>query len=331
MQQPRILVTGGAGYVGAHVCKALAESGLIPVVFDDLSNGLRDHVRWGPRVRADIRDRRALGETMRAFGVSAVVHCAGLIEVGRSISQPGRFWRVNVGGTEALLSAMRHQGVGRLIFSSSAAVYGASDQPLGEDAPKAPASPYGETKLAAEWLIRAQCHAYGFEAVALRYFNAAGADPSGMIGEAHEPETHLIPLAISAATGGEPLKVFGGDFETPDGTCLRDFVHVNDLAAAHVAALALDELPPGGFEAINLGAGRGVSVLEVLEAVALAAGPVPHEIVARRAGDPASLVADTTKARDRLGWTARASLREIVDDAVRWEANVAAGIASLAG
>ncbi|WP_257819160.1 NAD-dependent epimerase/dehydratase family protein [Phenylobacterium sp. J367] len=202
-----------------------------------------------------------------------------------------------------------------------------------EDAPKAPASPYGDTKLACEWLIQAQCRAYGLSAVALRYFNAAGADSSGLIGEAHEPETHLIPLAIAAALGdGKPLTIFGDDFDTPDGTCLRDYIHVTDLAAAHVAALKV-ALPDGGYEAVNVGTGVGASVREVVEAVGRAAGrPVPHSIGPRRAGDPPSLVADSARAAALLGWRpVCSSLDQIVADALRWESRPAYGAGVRAG
>jgi len=322
-----VLVTGGAGYIGAHTAKALHEQGFLPVVYDDLSSGFREAVRWGPFVQGDIRDRAALGEAMESHGVKAVIHFAGLIEVGRSTIKPDLFWDVNVAGTTSLLTVMRERGVGRLVFSSSAAVYGQGDrsalETIPEAAAKAPASPYGDTKLAAEWMIEAQCRAYGLTGVALRYFNAAGADPSGQIGEAHEPETHLIPLAIAAALGdGKPLTVFGQDFDTPDGACLRDYIHVTDLAAAHVSALEV-ELPAGAFEAVNVGTGEGRSVVEVVAAVAAAAGrPVPHSVGPRRAGDPPSLVADAGRARALLGWTPRHSaLPEIVADALRWERN----------
>jgi UDP-glucose 4-epimerase/UDP-arabinose 4-epimerase len=325
--KPAVLVTGGAGYIGAHTAKALHERGYLPVVYDNLSSGFREAVRWGPLVHGDIRDGRALAEAIDAHGVKAVIHFAGLIEVGRSVVKPDLFWEHNVAGTTTLLAVMRERGVGRLVFSSSAAVYGQGGrgalEAIPEDAEKAPASPYGDTKLACEWLISAQCRAYGLTAVALRYFNAAGADPSGLIGEAHEPETHLIPLAIGAALGdGKPLTVFGDDFDTPDGTCLRDYIHVGDLASAHVAALEA-ERAAGEFDAVNVGTGRGQSVLQVVEAVARAAGrPVPHSVGARRAGDPPSLVADASRARARLGWTpVRSSLDEIVADALRWERN----------
>ena len=268
--------------------------------------------------------------------MTAVIHFAGLIEVGRSTTRPDLFWDVNVAGTTALLSVMRERGVGRLVFSSSAAVYGQAGrgalESIPEDAPKAPASPYGDTKLAAEWMIAAQCRAYGLTAVALRYFNAAGADSSGLIGEGHEPETHLLPLAIAAALGrSPPLTVFGDDFPTPDGTCLRDYIHVNDLAAAHVAALNV-HLPLRAFEAFNVGTGEGHSVSDVVAAVTRAVGsPVPHKVGARREGDPPSLIADPARARRRLGWSPRfSSLETIVEDAVRWERNPAYGAGSRA-
>jgi UDP-glucose-4-epimerase GalE len=323
--KPAVLVTGGAGYIGAHTAKALSERGFFPVIYDSLSSGFREAVRWGAFVHGDIRDSRHLGEAMATHGVKAVIHFAGLIEVGRSVARPDVFWEHNVSGTVSLLSTMHDHGVERLVFSSSAAVYGQGGrgplETIREDAPKAPASPYGDTKLACEWMIEAQCRAYGLSAVALRYFNAAGADPSGQIGEAHEPESHLIPLAIAAALGdGKPLTVFGDDFDTPDGTCLRDYIHVTDLAAAHVAAIEV-ELAAGAYEAANVGTGKGASVLEVVEAVGRAAGkPVPYSVGARRAGDPPSLVADPARAEALLGWSAEhSSLDEIVTDAMRWE------------
>lgn len=329
--KPAVLVTGGAGYIGSHTAKALHERGFTPVVFDNLYSGFREAVRWGPLVHGDIADAAALHEAITVHDVKAVIHFAGLIEVGRSTRRPDLFWDVNVAGTTTLLTVMRECGVQRLVFSSSAAVYGQSDRgsqaAIVEDDPKAPVSPYGDTKLAAEWMIAAQCRAYGLRAVALRYFNAAGADPGGLIGEAHEPETHLIPLAIAAALGqGDGLSVFGKDFDTPDGTCLRDYVHVTDLAAAHVAALEV-ELAEGAFDAVNIGTGEGRSVLQVIEAVGRAAGtPVPYTPGPRRAGDPPSLVANPGRAKALLGWTpSHSSLEEIVADALRWERNPAYG------
>ena len=323
--KPAVLITGGAGYIGAHTAKALFERGYTPVVYDNLSTGFAEAVTWGPLVRGDIADEAALRSAMAAHRVDAVIHFAGLIEVGRSNDRPDLFWDVNVAGTRSLATAMQASGVRRLVFSSSAAVYGQGVRdPLAairEEDVKVPASPYGDTKLAAEWMIAAQCRAYGLTAVALRYFNAAGADASGLIGEAHEPETHLIPLAIAAALGeGKPLTIFGDDFGTPDGTGLRDYIHVTDLASAHVAALEV-ALAPGSFEAVNVGTGVGVSVMQIVHAVSKAVGrPTPYSLGSRRLGDPASLVADPSRARALLRWTPRFSdLDQIVSDALRWE------------
>ncbi len=319
-----VLVTGGAGYIGAQTAKVLASKGWLPIVFDNLSSGHREAVQWGEFVHGDVRDGTALRDAIEGHGVTSVIHFAGLIEVGASVVRPDLFYEHNVAAVATLLRITRECSVDRIVFSSSAAVYGAgggaSGQPLREDGEKAPASPYGDTKLAAERMIAAHCAAFGHTAIALRYFNAAGADPEGLIGEAHYPETHLIPLAIAAGLGGgKPLTVFGRDFDTPDGACLRDFVHVCDLAEAHVAALQLP-MQTGRFEAMNLGTGRGHSVLEVIAAVEQVIGnPVMHVVGPRRTGDPAVLVADPSRARARLGWTARcSSLNEIVADAVRW-------------
>lgn len=321
---PAILVTGGAGYIGSHTAKALFEQGYTPVVYDNLSTGHRAAVCWGPFVHGDIRDGEKLRETLREHDIKAVIHFAGRIEVGRSMARPDEFFDINVNGLAQMLAAARHCGVERIVFSSSAAVYGQTGLPatalLTEDLPKAPTSCYGETKLVGEWMLADHCRAFGLSAVALRYFNACGADPGGLIGEAHEPETHLIPLAIEAALGLRPaLTVFGTDFATPDGSCLRDYIHVCDLAAAHVAALRAP-LQPGDFEAVNVGAGQGRSVLQVIEAVAAATGrPVPHAIGARRDGDPPSLVADPGRATRLLGWRAeRSDLAQIVRDAAAW-------------
>jgi UDP-glucose 4-epimerase/UDP-arabinose 4-epimerase len=320
-----VLVTGGAGFIGAHTAKALHDRGYLPVVYDSLSSGFREAVRWGPFIQGDIRDTEALADAVITHEVKAVIHFAGLIEVGRSVTQPALFWDHNVAGTVSLMTALGDSGVERLVFSSSAAVYGQGGRgaldTIPETAEKAPASPYGDTKLACEWLMQAHCRATGLSGVALRYFNAAGADPSGLIGEAHEPETHLIPLAIAAGLGdGKPLTVFGDDFDTPDGTCLRDYIHVSDLAEAHVAALEV-ALPAGAFEPVNVGTGRGASVHEVVQAVSQALGhPVPHSVGPRRDGDPPSLVADPRRAKELLGWAAtRSSLQQIVADALRWE------------
>ena len=319
-----VLVTGGAGYIGSHTAKALAEAGHRPVVFDNLSSGFREACLWGDFVHGDIRDFSALTEVIEHHQIKAVIHFASLIEVGKSVERPDLFWDVNVHGTRVLLSAMQARGVPRIVFSSSAAVYGGS---LGEDTcllaeetVKAPASPYGATKLACERMISDFCRAFNVAGVALRYFNAAGADASGSIGEAHQPETHLIPNAIKAALGQiGPLTVFGDDFDTPDGTCVRDYVHVTDLALAHLAALET-HLVGGEFEAVNAGTGQGFSVAQVIAAVADVVGQkVPYVVGRRRLGDPPRLVACARKSQTFLNWRAHVSdLPQIVRNAVAW-------------
>lgn len=324
-----VLVTGGAGYIGSHACKALDAAGYRPVVYDDLSNGHEAAVQWGPLVRGDVRDADRLTAALIEHKAGAVIHFAGLIEVGRSVERPDLFWDHNLNGVAAVLKAMRAASVKRLVFSSTAAVYGAPDaalDTLAETAPVQPINPYGDSKLAGERMIAAACRAFGLEAIALRYFNAAGADPDGRLGEAHQPETHLIPLAIEAAFDPQrPLTVHGRDYDTRDGSCLRDYVHVSDLARAHV--LALDcPLDAGGFEAMNLGLGRGVTVLEMIEAVARACGRRPTVIEGPpRPGDPPMLVADPARARRRLGWTPAHDLEVIVGTAVAWRQDPAFG------
>lgn len=330
MNQHRVLVTGGAGYIGAHTAKALAFAGHEPVVFDDLSNGHAEAVKWGPLVVGDVRDGAAVEACIRDHRVDAVIHFAGLIEVGRSMLEPDLFRDHNVNGVAAVLGAMQRCGLRRIVLSSTAAVYGRPEDdgltPLAEGLPLRPINPYGETKLEAERLIAGLGPA-GIEGVALRYFNAAGADPEGGLGEAHQPESHLIPLAIEAALGlGPPLTVFGDDFPTPDGACVRDYVHVSDLARAHVMALDLD-LGPDAFAALNLGVGRGASVLEVIAAVDRATGRrTPWAPGPRRAGDPAVLIADPAAARARLAWTPLfPDLDSIVRTAVAWRMSPAFG------
>ena len=330
MEQPVILVTGGAGYIGSHTAKALADANCRPVVFDNLSNGHRAAVQWGPFVHGDVRDRAALSATMRDHAVTAVIHFAGLIEVGDSMIRPDLYWDHNVGGMAAVLEAMRTCDVGHLVFSSTAAVYGApqTDRALREGDPTVPINPYCETKLAGERMIAAHCHAYGLSAYALRYFNACGADASGRLGEAHAPETHLIPRAIEAALGiGPSLAVNGNDFQTPDGTCVRDYVHVSDLADAHLRA-ARQAPVPGRFTALNLGTGVGSSVLEIIKGVDRAAQTrTPFGTGARRAGDPPRLVADPAAAALALGWRANhSSLENILGSAVRWRRAPAFGL-----
>jgi UDP-glucose-4-epimerase GalE len=283
-------------------------------------------------IEGDIRRSAALREAMSAHNITAVIHFAGLIEVSRSVTDPDLFYSVNVAGTASLLDAMRDAGVSKLVFSSSASVYGhaPSDRAgrLSEDAQKAPVSPYGDTKLAAERMIAAYCNAYGLKAIALRYFNASGADSSGLIGESHDPETHLIPLAADAGLKlRPPLTVFGTDYPTPDGSCVRDYIHVTDLAAAHIAALDCDQAS-SAFEAFNIGSGAGYSVLEVIDAVSRALGAaLPYVVGPRRAGDPPTLVADPARAMKRLAWQTRhSSLEEIVASAVAWRRSPAYGL-----
>ena len=316
-----ILVTGGAGYVGAHACKALAARGYRPVVYDNLVYGHVESVKWGPLEIGDIADRRALDAAIQRHRPAAVMHFAAFTYVGESVADPGKYYRNNVAGTLSLLEAMRDHRIDRLVFSSTAANYGKPDSvPITEEAVKAPINPYGQSKWTAERMIADFAAAHGLRAAALRYFNAAGADPQGELGELHDPESHLIPLAMQAVTGDGPtLTLFGDDYPTTDGTCIRDYIHVTDLADAHVRALEwLDG--NSGAHAFNLGTGRGASVREVLDAVSQVAGkPVPLSIGPRRAGDPAELVSDPARALRDLGWKpALSDLDTIVATAWAW-------------
>jgi UDP-arabinose 4-epimerase len=317
-----VVVTGGAGYVGAHACKALARAGFRPVALDDLSTGHRDAVRWGPLEVGDIADRAFATAVLRRHRPATVLHFAARAYIGESIAEPARYYATNLTGTLALLDAMRDAGVGRIVFSSSCAVYGApAAVPITESTPRAPINPYGRTKLMAELALADYAAAYGLGWAALRYFNAAGADPEGEIGEDHDPETHLIPLALRAAMpGGAALRVFGTDYDTPDGTAIRDYIHVGDLADAHVSALRY--LAGGGAsDAFNLGAERGHSVREIVDSVARVAGSKPRvENAARRIGDPPRLVADASRARAVLGFAPARSrdIDTVVADAWRW-------------
>jgi UDP-arabinose 4-epimerase len=302
-----VLVTGGAGYIGAHACKALKAAGFTPVVFDNLIFGHRDHVRWGPFRHGDIGDRETLSRVMREFQPVAVMHFAAYAFVGESVTDPGKYYRNNVAGSLALLEAMRDHGVKHLIFSSTCATYGIPTQvPIPETHPKAPINPYGWTKFMMETMMADFATAHGLRYVALRYFNAAGADPDGEAGEHHDPETHLIPRVLDAVLGLIPhLTVFGTDYPTPDGTCIRDYIHVADLADAHV--LALQYLEQGGTESVfNLGNGNGHSVKQIITAAEAVTGKtVPVVFGERRAGDPPALVGDAAKARRLLNWNPR--------------------------
>jgi UDP-glucose 4-epimerase len=315
-----VLVTGGAGYIGSHTVKALLDAGYNVVVLDDLSRG---HPEFIPGVRlviGELPDEGALADLFSETEFDAVLHFASESLVGESVRNPDKYFRRNVAGGISLMSAMVKAGVKKIVFSSSAAVYGDPESvPIPETAPLRPMSPYGESKVFVERALGWYDKAYGLQSVSLRYFNAAGADPSGRLGEDHDPETHLIPLVIRAALTGEPLTVFGNDYSTPDGTCIRDYIHVSDLAEAHVLALkALSE----GLEttAVNIGTGRGFSVMEIISAVEEVSGKkVPYTMGPRRAGDPAILVAACDRASEALGWTPKhSSLREIVETAWWW-------------
>jgi UDP-arabinose 4-epimerase len=318
---PAILVTGGAGYVGSHACKALAAAGYTPVAYDNLGRGHEALVRWGPLEEGDLADRARLDETFARHRPEAVMHFAAFAYVGESVEDPARYWRNNVGGTLELVEAMRRAGVRRLVFSSTCATYGVPERmPIAEDAPQRPINPYGATKLAIERMLGDYDAAYGLRSVSLRYFNAAGCDPDGEAGELHDPETHLIPRVLMAATGDLPhVDIFGTDYPTPDGTCLRDYVHVADLARGHVQAL--DYLQRGGATtAVNLGTGRGFSVREVIAAAEqVTARRIPVREAPRRPGDPPVLVADPARARALLGFAPRyTELAPIVATAWRW-------------
>src|SRR5947207_7420688 len=304
-----ILVTGGAGYIGSHACKVLAAAGYRPVVYDNLSRGHREAVRWGPLVEGDLHDSPRLSAALRTHEITAVMHFAAFAYVGESMTNAETYYRNNVGGTLALLAAMRDAAVPTIVFSSTCAVYGAPDRlPIAETTAKGPLNPYGETKLAIERALYWYNQSYGLRFAALRYFNAAGADPDGEIGEDHEPETHLIPRVLRAALGtGDPVEVYGTDYPTSDGTAIRDYIHVADLGDAHVRALGY--LGAGGESgALNLGTGQGCSVRQVIAAVERIAGcSVPFRKAARRPGDPPERAADPGLARARLGWEPRHS------------------------
>ena len=316
-----VLVTGGAGYVGAHAAKALAEAGHTPVVFDNFSTGWREAVRFGPLAEGDLLDPAALDAAFEAHRPEAVMHFAAFSYVGESVTQPLKYWRNNAAGSLALLEAMARHGLGRIVFSSTCATYGEpAGEALAETDAQAPINPYGQSKLAVERMIADYTAAHGGAAVVFRYFNAAGADPEGQIGEHHLPETHLIPLVLDALSGRrERITVFGTDYDTPDGTCIRDYIHVADLARAHV--LGLEHLLAGGESlALNLGSGSGHSVRAVIETAARVTGMrVPAEDGPRREGDPARLVSGSALARERLGWEVeRSDLATMIADAWAW-------------
>lgn len=318
----KVLVTGGAGYIGSHACKSLAEAGFEPVVYDNLVYGHEWAVKWGPLIKGDLFDGDRLSQVFAEHTPVAVMHFAAYAYVGESVSNPAKYYQNNVVGTLTLLEQMRRAQVSNIVFSSTCATYGIPETvPITEDQRQAPINPYGRSKLMIEQCLADYYAAYDLKGVSLRYFNAAGADPEAEIGESHDPETHLIPLVLDAASGARPsVSVFGTDYDTPDGTCIRDYIHVTDLAQAHVLALRglLENvtMPP----AYNLGNGTGFSVANVIETCRQVTGQ-PIEVVLgdRRPGDPAVLVGDASRIRQDLGWSPRfAELADIVATAWRW-------------
>jgi UDP-arabinose 4-epimerase len=317
-----ILVTGGAGYIGSHVCKALAQAGYLPITLDNLVYGHRWAVQWGPFFEGDLANGTLLRRVIRDYKIEAVVHFAAYAYVGESMQDPGKYFRNNVVNTINLLDAMVETGISNVVFSSTCATYGVPQRtPIGEDHPQQPVNPYGESKLFIERALRWYDVAHGIRSVALRYFNAAGADADGKIGENHDPETHLIPLVIRAALDPtQNVKIFGTDYATPDGTAVRDYIHVTDLAEAHVKAI--DRLRYGCETiSLNLGTGTGHSVREVIDAVQRISGRKVNTVESpRRAGDPPMLVAQSGLAVDLLGWVPQYSdLDTIVTTALRWQ------------
>jgi len=317
-----VLVVGGAGYIGSHTCLDLANKGYKPVVFDNFSNGHREFVKWGPAEEGDIRDRARLDEVLAKHKPSAILHFAALIEVGESVKDPVSFYENNVIGTLTLLSAAQAAGINAFVFSSTCATYGLPQSvPLDETHRQVPINPYGRTKYIVEQALADYDQYKSLRSVVLRYFNAAGADFEGRIGEWHQPETHAIPLAIDAALGRrQGFKVFGSDYETRDGTCVRDYIHVLDLADAHVRAVQY-LLDGGESVALNLGTGTGTTVKELLGAIEdVSNKPFPVEYIGRREGDSHTLVANNDKARDVLGWVPQYDLSQIIQSAWNWHA-----------
>jgi UDP-glucose 4-epimerase len=317
-----VLVAGGAGYVGSHVCLVLKEAGFTPIVFDNLSNGHAAFVQWGPLEIGDIRDRTRLDEVITSYRPIAVMHLAALIDIGESIREPARFYETNVSGTINLIEAACRGRIEAMVFSSTCATYGDPVYlPMDEVHPQVPVSPYGRTKLMAEQALADYSTYAGFRSVCLRFFNAAGADELGRIGERHHPETHALPLALQAIQGQrQQFKIFGDDYDTRDGTAVRDYIHVMDLADAHVRALRY-LLAGGETTALNLGTGIGTTVKELIDTIRGATSlPLAVDLAARRAGDAPCLVADIQRAREILGWQPARTLKDIVLTAWQWHA-----------
>lgn len=319
-----VLVAGGAGYIGSQTCKALKQAGYLPITLDNLSTGYRQAVKFGPFVQADLRDRDTVLKTVEQYGVTAAIHFAAFSLVGESVTNPAKYYDNNVGAANAFASALIEAGVGAFVFSSTAATYGVpTASPIPESHPTVPINPYGASKLAFEGALRWLGEAHPFRWTALRYFNAAGADLEGEVGESHEPETHLIPNLCKAVLGTGPgLTVFGQDYPTPDGTPIRDYIHVADLAEAHVLAIA--RLLDGGDSGIfNVGTGEGATVMQIIAAAEkVLAKKVPYSVGPRRAGDPPSLVADSSRLQTTFGWKPKHSdLETIIRTAAHWQQN----------
>lgn len=325
-----VVVTGGAGYIGSHMTKMLREDGYRVIVFDNLERGNRDTVLDAELVVGDLTDQQSLDKLFSSHDIEAVLHFAALAYVGESVNQPDMYYRNNVFGTLNLVDAMRKHDIGKLVFSSTCATYGVPESlPITESLPQSPINPYGYSKLVVEQILKDYAVAYGFRSIALRYFNAAGSAADGTLGERHDPETHLLPLVLFEAmrmrNGGNPndtgLMVFGDDFDTPDGTCVRDYIHVHDLCRAHVHALdRLGNKPELGAEQFNLGVNRGVSVLEVIQSCEAVTGiEIPYKMAPRRAGDPPELVSDASLAMRELGWTPQyPDIKDSIEHAWNW-------------
>ncbi len=318
----KVLVTGGAGYIGSHACKALALAGYEPVTYDNLVYGHRWAVQWGPFEEGDILDRERIKAVLKAYRPNAVMHFAAFAYVGESVAHPAKYYQNNVCGTLALLEAMRQQDINQIVFSSTCATYGVPTEiPISDSHAQAPINPYGRSKLMIEHMLQDYVYAYGLSAVSLRYFNAAGANPDGTIGESHDPETHLIPNILRTAAGELPyVSIYGDDYDTFDGTCVRDYIHVTDLADAHVRALH-HLMEHGGYHTYNLGTETGNSVKEILRtAEAVTGRTIPTRIVPRRPGDPPILIADATRAKHALHWQPTyTNITQILETAWNWD------------
>jgi UDP-glucose 4-epimerase len=326
----KILLTGGAGYIGSACLRWLLKHGHDPIAFDNMYEGNAEAVPEGRLVVGDVCDAEHLTRVMKEQGTEAVMHFAALASVPLSIADPGSYWQANVVGTKGVLDSMRAAGVSKLVFSSTAATYAFGvEMPIRETTPQVPETPYGTTKLAAEWMIKEYARAYGMSYTIFRYFNASGADPDGQFGESRHDEGHIIPLTLLVAVGRrEKLKIFGGDWDTRDGSCVRDYVHTDDLAQAH--QLAVEALKPGVATDYNLGSGSGTTIFELLRACEKAVGrPIPHEVVGRRPGDPGTLIATPEKIVEELGWSPRyPDIDSIVETAWRWHSSHPDGYAT---